>query len=210
MNEYTVNRLEDTSFTTSQVFEMMRDAFKERLSQGLLFTCLTMSFDDFNNCTKNSKCIVAEKDGSLHGAIVYKEDIDKGNRRFAYLQYVAVKPDVKHCGVGTLLFKEFEREALSGHCAYLMSDTSTKAESAVKWHERNGFKKIGLRSFWSTNYYSYLFRKNLDGKYENDIIRRIVLAGDILRVKSLWKPDGKYTKLGSICHKIKHIRQCHQ
>ena len=73
----------------------------------------------------------------------------------------SVHPEYKGKGIGSLLIKALRAKALEQNCEYISCSTAVDAVSAVKVHLKNGYQIVGLKSFKSTNYYSYLFRMQL-------------------------------------------------
>ena len=157
MIKVSVAKKEDTPY--EELFHVMKEAFKERSEQGLNFVCLSWSLDDFISKLKNNTILIArdtENDDKIIGfeRLVFNND-------FVALGIIAILPDYKRGGVGMLLFNTAEQIVKSANYNYMAADTAVGAKSSVKWHLKNGFKKYELRSYKSTNYYSYIFRKQL-------------------------------------------------
>ena len=99
------------------------------------------------------------KEDSLCGTLSAHLYTDKDRNSYGYIEYLAVEPSQKRTGIGEKLFSEMERILLSKGVSYIMSDTAARAKSSVKWHRKRGFVIVGYHSYKSTNYYSYIFRK---------------------------------------------------
>ena len=152
----------DESVSWVELTELMHEAFQERLEQGLQFTCSFMTAEKLKEQLENSTVLVAvdsDSDALVGMAAIDIHDDEKG--KWAYMSDLAVTPKYKRCGVMTHMFQELEDIAKINDCEYIESDTAVGAKSSVKWHKKNGFKIIELYSFKSTNYYSYIFRKDL-------------------------------------------------
>lgn len=157
-----VYKIEETNYTYLDIVDLLHESFQERLDQGLCYTCSFITEKEYKKKTSNSiVCVAIDDEKGLCGTAVLTVMVDHNNVKYGYYEYNGVRSDMKGKGIGTLLYRYREIEALKYGCDYLMSDTSTQAESAVKYHIKNGFKIIGLESYRSTNYWSYVFRKQL-------------------------------------------------
>lgn len=158
MPPITVTTLDQTSFTLEQVLDLVHDAFRERVEQGLHFGCATMDLETFKEKTSRSRIFVAmDQEGALVGTVSITWNPD-ARIPHADHDYLAVSPAAKRSGVASALKTAWEPWLRSLGCQYVLSDTAVCARSSVRWHLKQGFKIFGLRSFSSTNYYSYLFR----------------------------------------------------
>lgn len=171
-----IRPLEKSDYSYKDVVSLLHDSFQERLEQGLRYTCSSITEEQYREKTKKGIVLVAsdEQSEELVGTMVLNF-LDNKSERCGYTEYLAIRNDVKATGIGSLLFKNIENLAIERGCPYLLSDTSVLATSAVKWHLRNGFKIVGLESYRSTNYWSYVFRKQLvpSKKWDNDLYCRL-------------------------------------
>lgn len=157
-----IYKLEETDISYKQIVDLLHESFKERLNQGLQYTCSFITEEKFRKITSKSIVFVAiDNKLGLCGTATLTIRKDHRNIKYGYNEYNGIRSDMKGKGIGSLLYIYREREALNYGCEYMMSDTSTQAKSAVKYHLKNGFKIIGLESYRSTNYWSYVFRKQL-------------------------------------------------
>ena len=189
-------------FSYDEVVNLLHESFKERLDQGLDFTCSTMSVESFKRRTKDSTVLVAwDKDtNQLLGTITVTLKADSKGYVYGYSENLAIISSAKRLGIGTKLLEELIIIVVNAGGRYILSDTAVEAESSVRWHLKNGFKIIALRSFSSTNYYSYIFRRQLapskvwNSKFYS--FMRYSLSSFI--IKKLYKVDGNYTRLGQL------------
>lgn len=157
-----IHKIEETNYTLKDVVNLLHEAFQERLNQGLHYSCSYITEEQFREKTANGiVCVAIDDELGLCGTATITMKVDKRNVKYGYNEYNGIRSDMKRKGIGTLLYIYIEREALKNGCKYLMSDTSTQAKSAIKYHLKNGFKIVGLESYRSTNYWSYVFRKQL-------------------------------------------------
>ena len=158
-----IRRKEETSVTYEQIVDLIHESFKERLEQGLRFTCSFMGVDEYKRKTEHSIIIVAILDETeeLVGTASVQIQQDNRGRIYGYNEFVAVKPDKKRLGIGKKTEEAIISIAQTHNCNYIISDTAVGAKSSIKWHKKNGYKIVGLKSWDTTNYYSFVFRRQL-------------------------------------------------
>lgn len=159
-----IKYLLDTNISYEQLADFFHVAFKERLDQGLQFTCSYMTADQFESKMKGGYVFVALDQDSeeLLGTITLHVKSDKNGAVYGYIEYLAVSPKVKHSGIATQLAHAWKALLKEKNAKYVLSDTACDATSSVKWHLKNGFQIYELESYRSTNYWSYIFINYLD------------------------------------------------
>lgn len=159
-----IRLLPETTITYQQLADMQHAAFKERLEQGLLFTCSFMTTEQFEAKMKDGYVFVAlnKETGELLGSVTIHVNKDKKGNIYGCHEYLAVSPLAKHSGVGSKLAQAWNALLQDKHAKYVLSDTACRATSSVNWHLKNGFQIYELESYRSTNYWSYVFIKYLD------------------------------------------------
>ncbi len=199
-----IKRLQDTKFSYKDVVDLLHEAFQERLGQGLRYTCSSITEDQFRNKTANGNVYVAFDRTGLCGTATLTIKTDTSGIKYGYFEYNGIRSDMKWKGIGTMLERERERESRKNGCEYLLSDTSIQATSAVKYHLKNGFKIVGLESYRSTNYWSYVFRKQLvpSRKWDNPIYCKWQYIKSWCFIKTTRDIDGKDTLIGRLYKRI--------
>ena len=99
---------------------------------------------------------------TLMGTASIKFCTDSKGERYSFNKHAAVASIAKHQGIGSKLEKERIRIAREAGVDYIRTGTSVDAKSSVKWHEKNGFRKVGLVAASGRNYYSYVFRYQIN------------------------------------------------
>ena len=201
-----IKQIQDTNFSYKDVVDLLHEAFRERLEQGLNYTCSTMTEEQFRDKTANGIVYVAIDDETgLCGTATLTIKTDRKGVKYGYNEYNGIRSDMKGKGIGSMLYREGERESRKNGCEYLMSDTSTKAKSAVKYHLKNGFKIIGLESYRSTNYWSYVFRRQLvpSKKWDNPIYCKWQYIKSWLFIRITRDINGKDTAVGRLYKRLK-------
>ncbi len=145
-------------FPYQEIFDVMKAGFKEREEQGLNFSCLSYSLDDLIKGLEDTVVLLA-KDNDTGKIIGFQRLYFRHN--FMAGGLIAVLPEYKREGIGSLLFNKSQEMAIERGCDHLIASTSVKATSSVNWHKKNGYRIVELFSSPSTNYYSFLFRKQL-------------------------------------------------
>ena len=196
-----IRRLKETNYSYKDLVDLLHEAFQERLKQGLKYTCSSMTEEQFCQKTIDGIVYVAVDDESgLCGTATLTIRTDKKGGRYGYNEYNGIRSDMKGKGIGTMLYREIERESRENGCEYLLSDTSTLATSAVKYHLKNGFKIIGLESYRSTNYWSYVFRRQLvpSKKWNNPIYCKLQYLKSWLFIRVTRDINGNDTMIGRL------------
>lgn len=200
-----IRRLQDTSYSYNDVVNLLHEAFQERLEQGLMYTCSTMTEDEFRKDTVNGIVYVAIDDEmGLCGTATLTIRTDRYGVKYGLNEYDGIRSDMKGKGIGTMLYMEREKKALKNGCEYILSDTSTQAKSAVKYHLKNGFKIVGLKSYRDTNYWSYVFRRQLAPsiKWNNAIYCRWRYIKSWIYTRMTRDIYGNETHFGRVYRKI--------
>ena len=201
-----IKKREEANISYEQIVDLMHASFEERLQQGLNFTCSFMTVDQYKE--KNSDAIIFvaidEENGNLMGAAVVHIKRDEKKVLHGYNEYMSVSPKAKRCGIGTMLEHAREEVCKKAGCDYMMCDTAVGAVSSVKYHLKNGYKIVGLRSFASTNYYSYLFRKQLIPSkfWSNSLFCKMVYIKSAVIERIKHKQDGSKTLFALICSRM--------
>ncbi len=204
-NQIIICTREEAGVSYQQIVNLMHESFQERLDQGLHYSCSFMTEDQFRQKTRNGIVFVAIDNitGTLVGTNTLNILNDDG-KKYGYMEYVAVKSSYKHSGVGAQILHNLRRKALDANCSYILSDTSTKATSAVQYHLKNGFKIIGLESYRSTNYWSYVFRMQLVPSliWNNSVFLKIHYWCSFVFIRLTRNIDGSDRWIGKLYKKL--------
>lgn len=198
--------LEESLYSYEDVIALMHSSFDERIQQGLYFTCSTLTAPQFREKTKDSIVLVAWDSDSkeLLGTVTITMRKDRKGTVYGYHEYLAISPKAKRLGVGTKLLEELVVIINRVGGQYILSDTAVGAKSSVRWHKKNGFMIIGLMSYESTNYYSYLFRRQLvpSFKWSNPFFCWVLYVKSSVNIRLRRKADGSSTRISSIIKKL--------
>lgn len=198
--EMKITSLDQSPFSYEDVVNLLHTSFEERLHQGFCFTCSTITVSQFKEKTSKSMILVAWQKQVLYGMVTLTLGTDSSGVIFGYHENLAINPSAKRLGIGTKLQAKCVEMVLDAGGEYEISDTAVGANSSVKWHSKNGFKKIGLHSYSSTNYYSYIFRKQLvpSRKWDNNCYVGLRFFLSISKTLLTYKKNGEPTILKKI------------
>ena len=156
-----------------ELLALLKDAFGERVEKGINFPIYFMDVEGLKKELQDMTTLVAvETDNNkLVGTASIKFCKDRKGERYAFNKHAGVASSAKHQGIGSKLERERIRIAKEAGVDYIRTGTSVNAKSSVKWHEKNGFKKVGLVAASGRDYYSYVYRYqiNPNSRYNNSI-----------------------------------------
>lgn len=193
--------------TWEELVNLFHESFQERLDQGLHFSCSYFTPEDLERRSANNVVLVAtDKDtGALVGtASVEIVNDEKGT--WGYFSNMAISPKFKRCGIGSKLVQRRIEIAKANGCSYVISDTAMEAKSSVNWHRKNGFVPFTLHSFQSTNYYSVIFRKQLQKHWlwSNKFFCHIHFLLSSVMCRLYRHKDASLTTLGKVINKLRN------
>jgi len=195
-----VKQLSETNFTIENVVNLIHQSFKQWTVNGIESAVASYTINEFS--WKNCIILVAFNGNDLLGTCTLEKRIDNRKENLIFGKYFAVSPNNKKQGIGSMLLEKEKQIAIEKHCSYILADTSEHAYWSIKWHKKNGFNIIGLRSFKTNNYYSYLFRYQLKPHsiYNSNLYCFLIYTWSSFKTKLLKKRNGEYTILGKIIH----------
>lgn len=82
-------------------------------------------------------CFVAEKDGKIVGFILAHELLPF--RRYLYIRYICIHPDLQGVGIGSLLYNKLIDKAKQNGVKEIRSLINLDNSRSIKLHEKVGF-----------------------------------------------------------------------
>lgn len=195
----------DDNISWQELVDLFHESFQERLDQGLHFTCSYFTAEELERRGANNTVLVAiDQDNHQLVGTAFIEIMHDKKKKWGYLTNMAIRPDCKRYGIGSKLEQQRMAIAQANDCDYVISDTAVGATSSVKWHLKNGFKKVKMTSFDATNYYSYIFRKQLKPHplWSSDWYCRMRLFLSSITCRLKFHKNGNYTALMKLYVKI--------
>lgn len=142
------------------LLRMIHRAFASHLDNGLRFTCSFYTIDDLKHKILSGYCFMAlSEDNTILGISSFSRVSSRGR---SYENITCVSPEVRDSGIASSLYALGIEQLKQEGAKYVIADTAITAFDSITWHlQRCHCHKIGLQSFPSTNYYSYVFRRDI-------------------------------------------------
>ena len=106
-----------------------------------------------------SLALVAERSGNTLGILLAFRNLDEPCR--AYVHLVAVHPDHRRRGIGTVLYQALEERCLNLGCTVLRATAAVHNEAATRFHESNGWRTDHVPDYAGPARPRHLFTKAL-------------------------------------------------
>lgn len=198
--------LQDTSFTHADVLELIKESFRQWQENGIESSLLKLTPISFVEKTANAVVLVAIDDASdtLCGTTSCSIIRDKQGKRYAYNKYSAITSKTKHSGIGSSLLRYEKQLAIEERCSHILSDTCVLAKWSVNWHKKNGFRIVGLESFTTNDYYSYIFRLQLKKPsfWSSPLYCRLRFVFSWIKTRLMCDSRGNKTLIGRLVIRI--------
>lgn len=186
-------------FPYEEITELLHKSYKEHLDAGRNYLAATQTIEDTRRRLEGRLCIVCyNNENKLVGTITVRLlNKEAGSRKwyeddsFLYIEQLAVDPDYRDENVLTMMcLKALKNKAIRDVESW-MSDTSQLATNLVSSYVGMGFQIVDMVSWETTNYYSYVFRKPMNGKkYSTNYVKLRFLISKLI-CKITYTEDGK-------------------
>lgn len=188
-----------------ELFRLMKESFHEREEQGLDFTVIHSTYEDFKETLNDSHVVIAFEENPQTGEREYlgfQEMYFEGKKAVAGI--LAVSPKCKRTGIGSKIEEITEQFARDKGCVCMLSNTSEDATSSVNWHLKNNYFKRLIGSSHRTNYYTIFFRKQLKWHWfwSNTMLRTVYYNIFKFLYKLYRNKDGSFTTVGKLLGKL--------
>lgn len=191
----------------SEVLEVVLSSFRERKEAGLNFAACSFTLKDIEKIAASHYSWAAVSENGAIIGVVFRRINKSGKELIGYNYLMATQPEYKGLGVATAISSCADSFFKEKGCRYMLSDTSVKAFSSVKYHLKNGYLIVGLLSWPNTNYYSYLFRKDYEtiSWVRKNILYRLKYAKSYIKCKMYYNSDGSFTFYRILINKLRVI-----
>jgi GNAT superfamily N-acetyltransferase len=187
-----------------EILDLLHESFREYLKDNIIFTVSKFTVDILKKKLVGATVVIINHNDQIVGfSALYPRF--RLNRMYANGELVAVSPHYRHQGIAKLMLKRRIKIAKSIGCLWLEEDTAVTAHQSVKWHLSAGFKIVGLESYASTAYYSYVFKYYFDGK-QHRFMSNVMYYSSYIVCKTCKRANGSLTRVGSIIKRC--INQC--
>ena len=184
------------------ITDLMHLSFKERANEGLIYGALHQTAEQTKERVGDGICLVALLNGNLVGTGTVRF-FQYNKKRIGKLSQVAVHPDYKKQGIGSLLRAyrvDLCRKQTDIDAVYC--DTSEKATTVINWYLKAGWQKIGYLSHEGTNYYSVKFRLPINGRKYSKLEAWLRFYFSFIVFRLMKAKNGEWTFLGKVIKKI--------
>jgi GNAT superfamily N-acetyltransferase len=152
-----------------ELTRLINAAYRQLADMGLNYVAVDQGAHvTRDRVTTASNCWVARIDRELVGTICYYKNARYRTEpewywqdRVCHFGQFAVEPSLQRSGIGSLLMKKAERQALADGKLDLSCDTADRAHHLISWYLRSGFRFVGQHKWRHSNYNSVVLSKRL-------------------------------------------------
>jgi predicted N-acetyltransferase YhbS len=150
-----------TEADVPQIRRLVNNAYAELADRGLNYTATYQDEAMTLDRMSQGRTYLLEQGGKLVGTIILKKENHFTGLNSAYLGQLAVSPDLKRTGLGTLLMDLGEHLATIDGFESVQLDTAQPATHLVAWYVKRGYKIVGEMQWEGKTYRSWIFEKLL-------------------------------------------------
>lgn len=143
----------------SNIRQLVNSSYKELADMGLNYTATYQDEKITRDRLSQGQAFVLEKEGQLIGTVLLKKENHFTGKNSAYVSQLAVSPEPKKQGLGTLLMDLCEDLALRQGFEAIQLDTAKPAGHLVAWYLKRGYKIVGETHWEGKTYDSWIFEK---------------------------------------------------
>lgn len=143
----------------SKVRLLVNAAFKELGDQGLNFTATYQDEAATQERIKKGRAFVLLLNSEIAGTVLFSVQNYFTNRKTAYVSQLAIAPEHKMAGLGSVLMDWCEHLAQAEGFEGVQLDTAKPVDHLVHWYQRRGYKIVGQTQWTAKNYESWVFEK---------------------------------------------------
>jgi hypothetical protein len=163
-------------FPYEDITQLLHECYREHLDAGRNYLAAVQSVEKTKARLEGSYCVVAYDEDTLVGTASFRiHRHEEGVHRkwyearvYIYVGQLAVLPSYRNTKVLTLMGMKAASLKEVRECQSCIADTSVQANVLVEGYLKMGFQIVDLISWETTNYYSYVFRRNVSGKEFSD------------------------------------------
>lgn len=141
---------------------LVNAAYKELADMGLNYTATYQDESVTRDRIHKGKAFALELNNEVVGTILYTIHNYFTHRRSAYLSQLAIAPQYKRSGLGSLLMSHCEELARSEGFEAVQLDTAKPARHLVNWYVRRGYQIVGETHWEGKTYDSWVFEKKFE------------------------------------------------
>ncbi len=163
-------------FPYEEISELLHESYREHLEAGRQYYAAVQTVEQTRARLEGSYCVVAYDGDTMVGTMsfrIHRKD-DASHRKwyeddvYIYVGQLAVLPSYRNSKVLAMMCMKAGSLKEVRECQSAIADTSTEAHALIQGYLKMGFQIVDLVSWETTNYYSYVFRRNASGKVFSD------------------------------------------
>lgn len=140
---------------------LVNTAYKELADMGLNYTATYQDEKITRERLSTGTAFVIEKDNQLIATVLLKKFNEFTGRNSAYVSQLAVSPNLKQQGLGSLLMDFCHDQAIKNGHDSIQLDTAKPATHLVSWYLKLGYQIVGETKWEGKTYESWIFEKLL-------------------------------------------------
>ena len=148
-----------TNDDISALRKLVNEAYKELSDQGLNYTATYQDENETRARIQKGRAFVLEESSKLIATVLLSKLNYFTGRNTAYISQLAVLPEFKEKGIGSLLMDHCESLACEEKYDGVQLDTAQPATHLVNWYLKRGYKIVGEIQWEGKTYDSYIFEK---------------------------------------------------
>ncbi len=187
------------NYPYEEITELLHESYREHLEAGRHYLAAVQTVEQTKERLDGSYCVVAYDNDRLVGTMSFRIQKNENHKRRKWYEddvrifvgQLAVLPSYRNSKAMVLMAMKASTLDDVKAAQSVITDTSTQAHNLVDSYLKMGFQIVDLISWETTNYYSYVFRKNMHGKeYSDAYCKSRFIIGKILCMMQYTK-DGK-------------------
>ncbi len=143
----------------ANIRELVNSSYKELADMGLNYTATYQDEKITRERISKGKAFLLEKEGQLIGTVLLKKENWFTGKNSAYVSQLAVSPNFKRQGFGSLLMDLCEDLAVREKFESIQLDTAKTATHLVSWYQMRGYRIVGETKWEGKTYESWIFEK---------------------------------------------------
>ena len=166
----------EKDYPCEEITELLHASYREHLEAGRQYYAAVQTVEQTRARLEGSYCAVAYDGDTMVGTMSFrihrKEDASRRkwyeDDVYIYGGQLAVLPSYRNSKVVALMAMKVARLKEVREAKSSIADTSVDAHELVANYLKMGFQIVDMISWDTTNYYSYVFRRNQSGKEYSD------------------------------------------
>lgn len=140
---------------------LINSAYRELWDLGMNYTGTYQDEEITRERLGKGRGFVLESDGELLATVLLSRKNEITGRDSAYISQLAVAPNLKKKGLGSLLMDHCEDLARNERIPCVQLDTAQPASHLVSWYLSRGYRIVGRKQWDGKTYASWIFERDL-------------------------------------------------